>query len=1561
MASALPPNQVQPKDLTPTSSAGVVPQSKIQLTENEKQHTVVGIALTTVLIPTLRKYVDSKLSTFYYKLVQRYKVNTEQSTLYQSVINKQKYGFKYHDPDKYVINNHDELAKLFMEERMAKHFKGILDESSDASAILGIMGRSSCFCAEEKSKANETRIDVRNRWGHCDMSEWTHTKYLESFSIMTKLVKALPNSVKDKTSTIESLEDWKENGIKLLGKNVNPDLFKRVYVEFQNVMKILQTEKVDIAAFEDMKDKIKAAVGNITEFEKKVMDIETEQLDIRRSIAEQGARMAKLTTKTKDPPMSNIQNRNICFSGREEELETIRKSISNNECKIFGISGLGGIGKTSLALQAAWDNEKSFPGGIYWLTADSGSGDSTLKSSLFGLARRIEKINAETEKEKLAHVVTGYLREQDRCLLVIDNLDLIDSQLVNELVNGSWLRESRVYLLITSRMEEKRLKDFFNSAFSGLTLGSFNHLDGILFLARRTGKVFEDVDARELVLELGGLPLALDQASAYLRNNARCQLGDYINKLRKQKVRILARESAKPPTTEVDKARLTVQTTWGMNMEAIKDEYPLAVKITHILSFLSSVCIPKSIINHGLPKMEDDELADLLSDDFEVEYMIQNLTKLSLFEDSSDDSIIVHRMVQDIIKDGVKKDKACLYETYENIYKVLSYAIEKEENPESVPYMEKTIELKVECLSRWSLVMENTGYFLEEIDMCGDLTNSIFTKKSFIKVLEHASLYYSILNQTDRASFYRQVMNDHMAKIKDEKLYETKFMFPIGDKEKDWFYNLMTPNNTSLSALATEEGETFANNSNEEGNYYFKQEKYDKAIIAYSKALEATNSRTLKQEISFSLCHSFYLTSKPNNCIKQAEAILKDVPDDAGAFMWLALSYKLLEFKESSPVLSDDLYGDLASVFSVLALHFSNNDEEIKAKLTTKHLQTLVLPVENNAQLRHALMVSSERSDCESYLIFIRNGRYFIPPQYWSMMFRSLIIGDMSGDKPVISVENIHPFIMRKNIFINIHFDIHYGAINIELFESPALFVKCSFQSHSPLQKLVDEKQKEEKMKEMCDLKYSLANMSSEEYEMRELSTEERNLLGEYNSMKRSGNANPAVVVMKGCCIMINCSIYDCLGAGVLVLNQEKDVEEPFLYMKECTVYNCLFSGVEARQFGSMVLEGCLISENKQGVSAWEFASNVVVRKCDIFNNKGEGIITKEDYTYDTPARVTVEDCRIHHNQLGMSLAYSKSLDIHNNSIFSNRSWGIALRNANVVSIRQNDIFRNDCGGIRVSLNQFHETVIMGNRIHDHTGPGLIQTILFTEMGEEILDQMSNFFQHQLLTGRVPESMRQNFEQILQDKGPDRESNRAPVISLDNILFNNELHYKNMLDLRRYVDIVCNLCNQTKPAISCSKCWVVRYCNHQCRIKDYMNHQEFCEYYHKNYMHKIELTPRQLNPSRIIENHAKKLPISFYKKNNFLVKVSHGKDYYGLKKDVETVSPYELWIYDEFRNISGVAQDIDLTNKVRALGRLGEEKVYNKRIYLHANLIKHTFDKIVIEVNSELVLHDQGW
>ena len=85
-----------------------------------------------------------------------------------------------------------------------------------------------------------------------------------------------------------------------------------------------------------------------------------------------------------------------------------------------------------------------------------------------------------------------------------------------------------------------------------------------------------------------------------------------------------------------------------------------------------------------------------------------------------------------------------------------------------------------------------------------------------------------------------------------------------------------------------------------------------------------------------------------------------------------------------------------------------------------------------------------------------------------------------------------------------------------------------------------------------------------------------------------------------------------------------------------------------------------------------------------------------------------------------------------------------------------------------------------------------------------------------------------------------------------------------------------------------------------------------------------------------------------------------------------------LWVYDKYRNISGVGEDEGLKTIVRKLGttniislnnftighftgRLSGEKDYNKRVYLYATLVKQDEKHFVIKVRTDEILHDQEW
>ena len=174
------------------------------------------------------------------------------------------------------------------------------------------------------------------------------------------------------------------------------------------------------------------------------------------------------------------------------------------------------------------------------------------------------------------------------------------------------------------------------------------------------------------------------------------------------------------------------------------------LKRKNILAFLSPRCIPKSIINEGSPRLEDEALATALSDEFDVEDILLQLTKMSLFEEASEDSIQVHRMVQEIIKEDVK-EKDILERTLENVQRMLSRAVDVEESPSRyVELNEEDIKWTVDTLGGWSMVMENVGHFIEEL---GTLQLTLKTGfNATAKILDHCSLYFFVLNQTERAA-----------------------------------------------------------------------------------------------------------------------------------------------------------------------------------------------------------------------------------------------------------------------------------------------------------------------------------------------------------------------------------------------------------------------------------------------------------------------------------------------------------------------------------------------------------------------------------------------------------------------------------------------------------------------------------------------------------------------------------------------------------------------------------------------------------------------------------------
>ena len=193
--------------------------------------------------------------------------------------------------------------------------------------------------------------------------------------------------------------------------------------------------------------------------------------------------------------------------GREEALDKVRRELTRVSSVAIGqavaFSGLGGLGKTQLAVEYAYRYQGEYPNGVFWLNAD---GD--IAAQLTDLAVKACWIAAESEHHYKLEVARQRLRTYSHCLIIFDNLE--DRKAIEEYLPDP---QAHPHILITSREEQP--------GFIPIGLDPLDEDQSLTMLLKEAGREPEGEAewqaAREIAGTLGGLPLALELAGAYLR------------------------------------------------------------------------------------------------------------------------------------------------------------------------------------------------------------------------------------------------------------------------------------------------------------------------------------------------------------------------------------------------------------------------------------------------------------------------------------------------------------------------------------------------------------------------------------------------------------------------------------------------------------------------------------------------------------------------------------------------------------------------------------------------------------------------------------------------------------------------------------------------------------------------------------------------------------------------------------------------------------------------------------------------------------------------------------
>lgn len=270
---------------------------------------------------------------------------------------------------------------------------------------------------------------------------------------------------------------------------------------------------------------------------------------------------------------SSLQPAPPNFTGRKKELQKLHNALQANERVV--ISGLGGIGKTALALEYA----NSYESDYQWICFISASSENQLISGLITLADNLS-ISPEVEKtsKRLENLKIWLSQLEYKYLIIFDGVD--DEAVIDSL--GDHLPNRGKSILLTSRLMKKaRPLHFKLVKLEPLTLGEATD-----YLLNAT-ESREKEAAISLAKTLGCLPLALTHAASYIKDN--CSIETYNKDF--QEFRLELFDDLLVPLKKEEK---TILKTWQLSMNAIEKKLgsSFAKELMNFMSFLAPTSIP---------------------------------------------------------------------------------------------------------------------------------------------------------------------------------------------------------------------------------------------------------------------------------------------------------------------------------------------------------------------------------------------------------------------------------------------------------------------------------------------------------------------------------------------------------------------------------------------------------------------------------------------------------------------------------------------------------------------------------------------------------------------------------------------------------------------------------------------------------------------------------------------------------------------------------------------------------------------------------------------------------
>jgi tetratricopeptide (TPR) repeat protein len=320
------------------------------------------------------------------------------------------------------------------------------------------------------------------------------------------------------------------------------------------------------------------------------------------------------------------------FTGRNQVLVGLRGRLQRGRPVV--LYGLGGVGKTQAVLAYVARHQRAYDI-VWWVRAEQPStlaGDYARLAYALGLPE-----HADPDQQVVVSAVRSWLSRHHRWLLVFDNAtsDHTLLSLLPDPLGGQVLATSRSQLWPDADVVQ---------------VEPWSSAESLAFLDRSLNEASTDnphseQDRKALAAELGHLPIALDQAAAFLQNTG-WPLARYLEQLRSEPGKLLDLRGL------ADDER-TIAKTWMVALNRLR-EVRGAEELLTLCAFLAPDDLSRTLPIEGAEVLPDG-LRQVVSEQVALERAVLALRRYS-FVTATNKTLTVHRLVQAVVRDNLDAD-----------------------------------------------------------------------------------------------------------------------------------------------------------------------------------------------------------------------------------------------------------------------------------------------------------------------------------------------------------------------------------------------------------------------------------------------------------------------------------------------------------------------------------------------------------------------------------------------------------------------------------------------------------------------------------------------------------------------------------------------------------------------------------------------------------------------------------------------------------------------------------------------------------------------------------------